>query len=672
MLLAAAVETFNGPSLTALIALAREGQDTAPAGINTMVRAFEAQLQSGPLADLNAGTVDGNGFVSEVQSLETSYEQSVDSQLSPEFPNVERLLDLQGQRIVADMIALNQQNAVGLVSTSDLATQAQTAIGSLTAGPIFSLETSLSAYRTATRIFESELNTLAQALGSSGTTTLTPTDVGPTLTAEAEAYRANMHAALQVTHPHVSNSVDTAVTTLENTGLAITQDTSSADAQSVLTTAITTFDTAVLDTTGLFGSRGAVAKAVARHAFSANLTLPQAATTISSVSGTAAGGTATLTATLMGKASGTGISGDLILFTLDGAFAGTAVTDSNGVATLSGVATSDAAGADTGGVVASFAGDINDGSSHASGDLTVSAGTTATTLGRVSGTAAFGGTATLNATLTNTTTGAGISGETVRFTLDGTSVGSATTNSGGGATLTGVSTSDAVGTDTGGVVASFAGDATYAAAANATGNLVVSQAASTLGNASGTAAFGGTATLTATLTNPASAAGLSGQTVSFALDGTAAGTAVTNSSGVATLTGVATSHTAGTDTGGVVASFAGNANVAAATSATGNLIVSQAATSLANVSGTATGGLATLMATLMSLVTNQGVPGEIVAFTLDGASVGNAVTDSHGVATLSNVPTSDATGTHSGAVVAVFTGITNLGTSDGSGALTVS
>ena len=59
------------------------------------------------------------------------------------------------------------------------------------------------------------------------------------------------------------------------------------------------------------------------------------------------------------------------------------------------------------------------------------------------------------------------------FMLDGTAVGTATTNSDGVATLTGVATSDAVGTDTGGVVASFAGDNNYQAATGASGNLVV-------------------------------------------------------------------------------------------------------------------------------------------------------------------------------------------------------
>ena len=60
----------------------------------------------------------------------------------------------------------------------------------------------------------------------------------------------------------------------------------------------------------------------------------------------------------------------------------------------------------------------------------------ATTLGSVAGTATVGGTATLTATLTSSVTNVGVSGETVSFTLDGTSVGTAVTNSSGLATLT--------------------------------------------------------------------------------------------------------------------------------------------------------------------------------------------------------------------------------------------
>ncbi len=192
-LLSASAETFNGPSLENLIVLARQGQDTAPAAIHQMLSALEAQLTSGPLADLQAGTVDGNGFVSEVQSLESSYEQNVNGQLLPEFPNVNTLLVLQGQRIVADESALNQQNTVGLLSNSDFTTEAQTAINSLSAGPLYSLHTPLSGYATATQSFENKLTAIANGLNAS--VPLTPADASATMLADTVAYQADIHAA---------------------------------------------------------------------------------------------------------------------------------------------------------------------------------------------------------------------------------------------------------------------------------------------------------------------------------------------------------------------------------------------------------------------------------------------------------------------------------------------
>jgi hypothetical protein len=563
-----AAETFTSPSLSDLIALAQQGQDTAPAAIDRMLQSLEAQLTAGPLADLSSGAVDGDGFVQEVQSLESSYEQGVDQELAPEFPNVDEMLKLSGQAIVADVISLNQQNAVGLLSSSDLVADAQAAIDSVTNGPIDTLNTPLSGYSTATKTLEANLDTLAQSLSSTSGAPPTPTEVSTTLETEAEAYQADLHAGLEVMHPNVSSSVDAAANDLDSTVSAISQEDSS-NAQSQLTGAISTFDAAMLGTTGLFGSSSALARALANHDFTANMTIPQSSSTIGSVSGTAtAGGTATLTATLSSAATGQGISGETVNFTLDGAFAGQAVTDSNGVATLSGVATGDAVGTDSGGVVASFAGDINDMPTSTTGDLVVSA--PAAALGSVSGTASYGGTATLTATLTSTATGAGTSGETISFTLDGTSVGTAVTGSNGVATLTGVTTSDAAGTDTGGVVASFAGDDNYSAASG-TGNLVVSQAATSLTNVSGTAS-GGSATLTATLISSVTNQGIVGETVSFTLDGTSVGTAVTGSNGVATLSGVTTSDSQGTYTGDIVANFAGDTNYLLS-QGTGNLTV---------------------------------------------------------------------------------------------------
>ena len=172
-----------------------------------------------------------------------------------------------------------------------------------------------------------------------------------------------------------------------------------------------------------------------------------------------------------------------------------------------------------------------------------------TTLASVAGTANFGGTVSLVATLTSNETGQPVSGKAVDFTLDGTSVGTATTDSSGVATLLfNPANADPVGTHTGVVAANFAGDTNYASTSG-TGDLVVSQAGTQLLTISGTSTYGGPATLTATLKSSTTSQPIVGETVAFTLDGTSAGTAITDSNGVATLTGVTTTDTAGSHTG---------------------------------------------------------------------------------------------------------------------------
>ena len=354
-LLSTTTETFTGPSLSDLIALARAGQNTAPAGINRMVQALETQLTSGPLADLSSGAVDGNGFVTEVQSLESSFEQNVDQQLNPEFRNVDQLIKLQGQRIVAGVISLNQQNTVGLLSTANAAIDVPALIKSLTSGPIFALNTPLRAFVTITTDFETQLSTIAQSLSSSASPSLTSLQAAATVSAESNAYLADVYAGLKLPHPNVSNAVAQEVIKLQVAASNLAQGSSSTP-QADLESAITAFDTAVLDKSGIFGPSGVVSQATAAGVFTPNPTVSRSSTSIGSVSGTATNGTASVTATLTSAITGQGISTAVVYFTLDGAFVGTTATDSNGVATLTGVTTSDAVGTDTGGVVATYAG----------------------------------------------------------------------------------------------------------------------------------------------------------------------------------------------------------------------------------------------------------------------------------------------------------------------------
>ena len=366
-LLAAATEVFTGPSLSGLITQAYHGKNTAEAAIKTMLSALQTQLTDGPLADLNSDVVDGNEFITEVQSLVASYNQNVDQQLLPHFTHIDNMLKLQGQQVVANLVSLNQQSTVGLILSDNLPTQAEAAIDTLTGGPIYSLNTPVSAYRTATQNFETDLGTVTDQL--SATTPLSLSDVSTTIQAESEAYRASMDAGLQVTHPNISSTVNAAVTTLEDTVITIA-NTNDPTAESDISTAIATFDSAILDTTGLFGLNGPVNQVNSELGYvPANLTAKPTATTIDNVSGTATGtGTATLTATL-NSATGIGLAGKVLSFTLGGAFAGTAVTDSSGVATLTGVPQT--AGTDTDGIVASFAGDSQNLLSQNSGNLSV-------------------------------------------------------------------------------------------------------------------------------------------------------------------------------------------------------------------------------------------------------------------------------------------------------------
>ena len=472
-LLATATEAFTAPSLSGLIAQAYQGEDTARATIKTMLSALQTQLTDGPLADLNSGAVTGNEFITESQSLVASYNQNVDQQLLPHFTHIDNMLKLQGQQVVANLVALNQASTVGLFSSDSLPTMAGAAINTLTGGPIYSLDTPVSAYVTATQTFETDLGAVVSQL--SATTPLSLSDVSTTIQAAAEAYRAAMDAGLQVTHPGLSTTVNSAVTTLESSVIAIASANSST-AQSEISSAIATFDSAILDTTGLFGLNGPVNRVNSALGYVPHdLTGKPTATTINSVSGTATfGGTATLTATLE-SATGTGLAGQVISFTLGGAFAGTAITNSSGVATLTGVPQSDTAGTSTGAVVASFAGDSTNLLSQNQGDLVVSQSSSTTTLTSSANPSTSGATVTFTATVAAVAPGSGTPTGTVNFLDGSTQIGTGTLDSTGVATFG--DSALAVGTHS--ITAVYAGDTNFITSTSSVLSQVVNQATTT-------------------------------------------------------------------------------------------------------------------------------------------------------------------------------------------------
>ena len=249
-----AAETFSGPSLTDLIMMARQGEDTAPAAIDRMLQSLETQLTAGPLADLSSATVDGNGFVQEVQSLESSYEQNVDGQLSPEFPHVDEMLKLAGQAIVADVISLNQQNTVGLISNSALADRREE--GDRFGNRRADLLTQYVARRllAAARRSRQTCKPLCRAWALERRRRWMRPRSARRSWPRPEAYLSDLHSGLEVTNPKSrTSSMPPSITSKVRPARS---PRTTADAESQLSSAISTFDTAMLDTNGLFGPGG--------------------------------------------------------------------------------------------------------------------------------------------------------------------------------------------------------------------------------------------------------------------------------------------------------------------------------------------------------------------------------------------------------------------------------
>jgi hypothetical protein len=200
-------------------------------------------------------------------------------------------------------------------------------------------------------------------------------------------------------------------------------------------------------------------------------------------------------------------------------------------------------------------------------------------------TGTYGGTTSLSATVTSG--GSPVVGRSVSFALNGTSKGSAVTDSTGTATLANVSLAGInAGSYASGVSASFTGDDTYPPSSG-TATLTVSKASQTITftGAPASATYGTSFNVTATAS--------SGLTVSVA------------SSGACSNSGTSVQMTSGTGTCSLTANQGGNTNYSAATQATQSTTATKAAQTIAltvpstkvytdapfTVSGTATSGL---------------------------------------------------------------------------------
>jgi hypothetical protein len=276
-----------------------------------------------------------------------------------------------------------------------------------------------------------------------------------------------------------------------------------------------------------------------------------------------------------------------------------------------------------------------------------------------------GSTVNLQATLTRTDVGQPVSGKSVAFTLGGTAVGSAQTSVAGVATLSTVITGEQASRTIG---AAAAADYDFAAASGS-GTLTQTASASTLTMPDRSGQIGAAVALTATLKRTADAAPLAGKAVSFVFNGTAIGAWNTNASGVATAaTTVPPTLTTGAKP--LASDFGGDAlNLSAHGTATFSVLKADTTVTVPAAAGVI-GASVTLAATLNRSSDGAALAGRSLAFSVEGATVGSALTAADGQARLPyTVPAGSGPGVRT--LGAIFGGDASHNTGSGSGNLQV-
>lgn len=255
-LLATGTGAFVAPDLTQYVRATHGGaRNTSQAIIQIMTSSLENQLNSGPLAALQAGTDTQATFITDVGNLISTYQSNVVLQLSPRFPSVSQVLLAEGTKVGTLIAAAQAQQAAGLITPAQFQIEAADAISSLTAGPLPARHATNAGFAQATQIFEAQLSALTPTLITGATPHLTVTQLQTVVAAESRAYVAALTPSL-VGHDDVARQVSNAVTALNNS-VANIAATNPADAPVLYSQAVAAFDQALLDTTGLFGPFGA-------------------------------------------------------------------------------------------------------------------------------------------------------------------------------------------------------------------------------------------------------------------------------------------------------------------------------------------------------------------------------------------------------------------------------
>ena len=326
----------------------------------------------------------------------------------------------------------------------------------------------------------------------------------------------------------------------------------------------------------------------------------------------------TLSATLIRTDTSAPLDGRLITFTAEGTPAGSAVTNASGVATTSYVI-ADTIGSGALQLEASFAGDTHHAAASDTATLTVTrANTTHYTINRT-------GTITELAILRQfdlkrTTDNAMLAGKTITFRIDGTAVGTGTTNAGGDSTLNWIVT-DGPATRT--ITTEFAGDGAYnGSSANAT--LTAQTHATKMFGTNRDGRITSYRIFKAWLYRLDNTP-VVGKPITFKLDGTVVGTDVTRTTGLAQV-GYTIADGAGAGTRTIRAEWAGDGGYLPS-SCTNTLTVYQALPYIwVMPRSVASGGVARLYAYFRRLADYQKQEGKTVTFRIDGTWIANVVT----------------------------------------------
>jgi hypothetical protein len=372
-----------------------------------------------------------------------------------------------------------------------------------------------------------------------------------------------------------------------------------------------------------------------------------------------AGGSLAMSATVTANASGASAPTGSFAFTLDGTTQGTATLVPGSPSTATLAITVPTAGTHT--VGGSYGGDSYNAASTAS-PITINASKGPTTLAVLPATTspAPGASLQVTVTLSSTFSGTSVPTGSVTLSLDGSTQGSVSLVSGTTATFT--ITAPTTGTHF--LQATYGGDANFNSSTSPNVYFTVAKVTTTLvvTPATTTPTSGSSLSVSAAVTASSQGSTQPSGTVTFTLDGTTVGTGNLSPGSPSTASITIPTLSPGTHT--LVGTYSGDSYYGSSVSSSITITVGKSATSLALTPATLTPTAGTsLVVTAAVTATNLGStqPTGSVSFTLDGVNQGTAAVNS-GTASFTIPPIS--AGSHT--LVGVYSGDSNYNTSTSS------